>query len=508
MYPEPAIDRPLEFILALWQRNGQTVQDQYLLYSQEALSDDAVNSVDTAFLDQHGVKLDMQQIIPLTENGGQRKKHTVVEGETLSGIAERHHMTLESLLSLNPFWRDNKTQLSIGSQVYLESVGIYTHGQDARYPASAMMLGDGVFAISNQSQGWVDFPVVKVAEAEAGQFTALSPVRYAIDARNEKGQGLHPVQDTEVFSGGIFQSAETPYTLRQIRDGWLYALHPLPESEVWQLEEYKIEQGEFRRVEGHTAQARAKAEPQQPKSHILCATASPYYLAYSVKRWTDRICDFYLTDAQARDNWLRKVDLNESGQHTHRADVATVECAVADVNVEGQDPFAGTCAPLTGEPGKPNDFIHVPPKKTLASFTYQAPSAHGQQIVALDDPLADLSDLYLALLEPVLTTTPDEQTHRKVVLAEAIRSMVRVSIPQDKMPAIQPEQWLDFESALDTCLEYQYQIPVLHTGPDNTLSARLELLNQYKQASLKAQAKLEAMGFFGVEDYVQEYTER
>ncbi|MBD8513390.1 LysM peptidoglycan-binding domain-containing protein [Photobacterium sp. CAU 1568] len=508
MYPEPAIDQPLEFILALWQRNGQTVQDQYLLYSQEALTDDAINSVDTAFLDQHGVKLDMQQIIPLTENGGQRKKHTVVEGETLSGIADHYQMTLESLLSLNPFWRDNKTHLSIGSQVYLESVGIYTHGQDTRYPASAMMLGDGVFAISNQSQGWVDFPVVKVAEAEAGQFTALSPVRYAIDARNEKGQGLHPVQDTEVFSGGIFQSAEIPYTLRQIRDGWLYALHPLPESEAWQLEEYKIEQGEFRRVEGHTAQARAKAEPQQPKSHILCATASPYYLAYSVKRWTDRICDFYLTDAQARDNWLRKVDLNESGQHTHRADVATVECAVADVNVEGLDPFAGTCAPLTGEPGKPNDFIHVPPKKTLASYTYQAPSAHGQQIVALDDPLADLSDLYLALLEPVLTTTPDEQTHRKVVLAEAIRSMVRVSIPQDKMPVIQPEQWLDFESALDTCLEYQYQIPVLHTGPDNTLSARLELLNQYKQASLKAQAKLEAMGFFGVEDYVQEYTER
>lgn len=63
MYPEPAIDQPLEFILALWQRNGQTVQDQYLLYSQEALTDDAINSVDTAFLDQHGVKLDMQQII-------------------------------------------------------------------------------------------------------------------------------------------------------------------------------------------------------------------------------------------------------------------------------------------------------------------------------------------------------------------------------------------------------------------------------------------------------------
>lgn len=169
----------------------------------------------------------------------------MVEGETLSGIADHYQMTLESLLSINPFWRDNKTQLSIGSQVYLESVGIYTHGQDTRYPASAMMLGDGVFAISNQSQGWVDFPVVKVAEAEAGQFTALSPVRYAIDARNEKGQGLHPVQDTEVFSGGIFQSAETPYTLRQIRDGWLYALHPLPESEEWQLEEYKIEQGSF-----------------------------------------------------------------------------------------------------------------------------------------------------------------------------------------------------------------------------------------------------------------------
>ncbi|KKC97971.1 LysM peptidoglycan-binding domain-containing protein [Photobacterium halotolerans] len=507
MYPEPAIDRPLEFILALWQRNGQTVQDQYLLYSQEALTDDVIKSVDTVFLDQHGVKLDMQQIIPLTENGRQRQKHTVAEGETLSGIADQYQMTLETLLSLNPFWRGKETQLSIGSALYLESVGIYNHGQDVAYPAAAMMLADGVFAIS-ASQQRADFPVVKVAEADAGQFTALSPVRYAIDALNEKGQGLHPIQNTEVFSGGIFQSEYTAYTLRQIRDGWLYALRPLPESEAWQLEEYKIEQGEFRRVEGHTAQARAAAEPQPPKSHILCATASLYYLAYSVKRWTDRVCNFYLTDAQARDNWLRKVDLTTSGAHCHRADVAMVECAVADVNVEGQDPFAGTCAPLTGEPGKPNDFIHVPPKKTLASYTYQAPSAHGQQIVALDDPLADLSDLYLALLEPVLTTTPDEQTHRKVVLAEAIRSMVRVSIPQDKMPDIEPEQWVEFESALDVCLEYQYQIPILHTGPDNTLSARLELLNQYKQASLKAQAKLEAMGFFGVEDHVQEYTER
>ncbi|KDM93259.1 LysM peptidoglycan-binding domain-containing protein [Photobacterium galatheae] len=508
MYPEPAVDRPLEYILALWQRNGQVIQDQYLLYSREALSDEAIQSMDTAFLQAHGVRLDMHQMIPLTENSGQRQKHTVAEGETLSEIAEQHQITLETLLALNPYWRGRETKLTIGSSLYLEPVGIYNHGQDVSYPVSAALLGEGVFAIE-PSKTRADFPVVQVAESDGGRFTALSPVRYALDACNAQGQGLHPIPDTETFSGGIFQADDTPYTLRQLRDGWLYALSPVPDSETWTLEEYKIEQGEFRRVIGQTAEARQKAEPGRPKTHILCVSDRPYYLAYAVKRWTDRICDYYLGNAEARDCWLRQVNLNTSGAATHRTDVAQVECYVADVNAQAQERFAGTCAPLSGDVDRPNDFIHIPPKKTLASYTYQAPSAYAQQIVALDDPLADLSDLYLALLEPVLTTTPDEPTHRKVVLAEAIRSMVRVPIPKDKMPEILPEQWVEFESALDVCLEYEYQkVHLPQLGSDNMMPQRLKDLEAYRQASLKAQATLEGMGFFGVEDYVQDYTDR
>ncbi|MDO6707281.1 LysM peptidoglycan-binding domain-containing protein [Photobacterium sp. 1_MG-2023] len=508
MYPEPAVDRPLEYILALWQRNGQVIQDQYLLYSREALSDKAIQSVDTAFLQAHGVRLDMDQIIPLTENSGQRKKHTVVEGETLSEVAEKHQLTFETLLALNPYWRGKETRLTNGIKLYLEPVGIYNHGQDVSYPVSAALLGDGVFAIE-PSKKRADFPVVQVAESDGARLTALSPVRYALDACNAQGQGLHPIPDTETFSGGIFQADDTPYTLRQLRDGWLYALSPVPDSESWTLEEYKIEQGEFRRVIGQTAEARQKAEPGRPKTHILCVSDRPYYLAYAVKRWTDRICDYYLGNAEARDGWLRQVNLNTSGAATHRTDVADVECYVADVNAQAQERFAGTCAPLSGDVDRPNDFIHIPPKKTLASYTYQAPSAYVQQIVALDDPLADLSDLFLALLEPVLITTPDESTHRKVVVAEAIRSMVRVPIPKDKMPEIQPEQWVEFESALDVCLEYEYQkVHLPQLGSDNMMPQRLKDLEACRQASLKAQATLEGMGFFGVEEYVQDYTDR
>ncbi|MGI9949479.1 hypothetical protein [Vibrio hyugaensis] len=110
MNSEPAQTQPLDFILALWKRNGQVVTEQHLLFSREAMDDQAMSAVDAAFLNQHGVKLDMGALVPLTEGGGQRASHKAAQGETLAGVSEQKAMVESDVPSLID---NHKVQLEV-----------------------------------------------------------------------------------------------------------------------------------------------------------------------------------------------------------------------------------------------------------------------------------------------------------------------------------------------------------------------------------------------------------
>ncbi|QUJ69764.1 LysM peptidoglycan-binding domain-containing protein (plasmid) [Photobacterium sp. GJ3] len=498
--------RPVNFILALWKRSGQVITDQYLLYSRNALGNHEIESVDPAFLEQHGVKLDMDQIIPLTGQAGQRQCHVVTQGDTLSSIAEQHQFAVEKLLALNPHWTDQHEQLKPGLPVYLESVSTYNHGHDIIYPASSILLDQGVFAIGDATKK-TDFPVVVVAESQRSQFTALSPIRYAIDTKDETGKGEHPIPDLETFPGGMFKSEQTPYTLRQLRDGWLYVLAQNPETDAWEAREYKVEQGEFRYVAGDTAKERETSEPQPAKPQLLCPSDRPIFLSYAVKRWTQRVQDFYVDNEDARRRVMREVDWNHA---THTAQVALIGDYVADL--DRLSVFDWSSAGQNSQQTQ-SDFVKLIQTKTVQDFCYQLPLACDQFMVALDDPFGDLTDLYLKLLLPTLATTLSDEDHRKTLVAESIRSIVRVSIPKEDLPEIAPKDWVDFERAIDACLEYYYYKDVL--SPQNDPTGDLQALyvgdlEIARQGYIKERVTLTRLGVNeeSLKPYLKEYADR
>lgn len=515
MNPEPATPFGSDFLLALWKRGGQVVSDQYVLYRETALDNDAMSNIDNAFLDQHGVKLDMAQIIPLTETTGQRKKYRVAQGDTLSSIANDNNLSLEQLLTLNPYWHDRRAELEEGDTLFLAPVSVYNHGNDVAYPALSVMMAKGLANASFLARKKSVFPVIKVAQASAETHMAVSLVRYAVDTRDAKGKAEHPIADTKTFPGGVFQSENVPYTLRQLRDGWCYALSQKPNEDTWQLEEYQVTLGELVQFEGDTAEARAKAKGKPTYGHLLCATERQYYLGYSVQRWTDRIADYYTSTPDARDEYLRKLDFASGAQH--EADISQVEDYVSDVNEAQQadHSFSRSSATFDKASQNPSEFLSVLSPKSLLSYTYQVPTGLEQRFIALDDPLGDINDLYLQLLTPLLMTTPDDETHHKVVMAETVRAIARVQIPQDKMPDIQPEQLGEFEHALDISLEYHYflqQMALLKDSPstlaDNQRNAVLSASQDAVQHYEEANATLQKFGFTDVEPYVDEYVER
>ncbi|WP_415674747.1 toxin VasX, partial [Vibrio neptunius] len=178
----------------------------------------------------------MDAIIPLTkgpivEEVSRRAAHQAAQGETLEQIAQQHGVTLETLQTLNPTLP--LSPLDKGAVIYTEPVRVYNHALDVGYPAFTARLSEGLLSIDRIARE-KPFPVVKVATANQSAFAALAPVRYAIDNRNldtlndEVVKGLNPITDTALFPGGVLRSDKLPYTLRQLRDGWLYALSQDP----------------------------------------------------------------------------------------------------------------------------------------------------------------------------------------------------------------------------------------------------------------------------------------
>ncbi|EKH9212714.1 LysM peptidoglycan-binding domain-containing protein [Vibrio parahaemolyticus] len=511
MNSEPAQTQPLDFILALWKRNGQVVTDQHLLFSREAMDDQAMSAVDAAFLNQHGVKLDMGALVPLTEGGGQRASHKAAQGETLADIAQQQGIALDTLQALNPHY--STSPLESGGTVYTEPVGVYNHGLDVGYPAPSLMLGEGLFSIGHVARE-KPFPVVKVASSNLTAFSALAPVRYAIDTResdtldDEVVQGQHPIDDTQTFPGGVLRADHTPYTLRQLRDGWLYALSQDPESQAWSVAEYQVLQGELFRFLGDSAEQRYGAVAEKGQSHLLYQTDRPYFLGYASQRWTQRVQDFYIENEQARTSWLRDI----TGT-THRMAIDHIEAQVADVGDNALAPFHWSCASSAVTEQDEQGLITPLVQRNLNSYQYQVPTLCPHHFVALDDPLGDLTDLYLRLAQSVLPTLQDDEQHRKTVVAEAIRALVRISFPPETFEGVPSTQWIEVEQDIDTCLEYHYYQARLKQADSASGAAKAAIAAEADHVTLAypaAKARLEGHGIAPalLQSRLKEYNER
>lgn len=244
----------------------------------------------------------------------------------------------------------------------------------------------------------------------------IFPVRYAIDEAPEQAGAPAPHPMAEQWQGPGYPSIETrDYTLRQLRDGWLY---------VWVDEEGEQRIDEYR-VEGATF----NGEP-----HLTYSTCTPIAMAYSSVQWTERIHEHMLESADARQRLMRPVDLMAAMSGTgdgallsaHVGPLTQLAEHVADITPDGAvDGFTSTTVSTvereeSAEASEDSDeegiyqLLAVKPEITQDSVLAEVDKHDEAVFVALDDDLGIVNDLTMALLgrQLELEAFLDEHGHR------------------------------------------------------------------------------------------------
>lgn len=246
---------------------------------------------------------------------------------------------------------------------------------------------------------------------------ALFPVRYAIDEAPEQAGAPAPHPIAEQWQGPEYPSIETrSYTLRQLRDGWLYVW--VEEDGEPRIDEYRIEGATF------------NGEP-----HLTYSTCTPIALAYSSVQWTERICEHMLENASARQRLMRPLDLMAALSATadgtslsaHVGPVTHLAEYVADITPNGAvGNFTSTTvstverevATDSSEGGDEEEAIYqllaVKSEITQDSVLAEVEKHDEALFVALDDDLGIVNDLTMALLgrQLELEAFLDEHGHR------------------------------------------------------------------------------------------------
>lgn len=272
----------------------------------------------------------------------------------------------------------------------------------------------------------------------------IIPVRYAFDDNDENGQQLHPIPGNNKQWQGRFKSKQRHYTLRQLRDGWLYVYDSTDKT----LHEYQVEGSKFIKIDWSSDEANKPANERgtkgESKSCLIYPAKNTLYMTFAHQRWTWRLCEHMRSHAPNRSIWMRKVDLpkfHSTLTHPHAGLSSELANCVVDVgaNKLAESIFDNTCTPLTPVQGEKDDFKHVADKTACSDLDYLAdlPVQDCGMFIALDDPLADVSDLFLPLSDEVMlrsTVSQDEENSHKLQMAELTRTLGRVRVDSEDLP--------------------------------------------------------------------------
>ncbi|WP_053164468.1 toxin VasX [Pseudomonas sp. P1.8] len=258
---------------------------------------------------------------------------------------------------------------------------------------------------SNAPMGMGQCPL-KLAEV------AIFPVRYALDeSPSAKGshQGPHALPAGWSRPPPALQTRS--YTLRQLRDGWLYVWNSVDQT----FHEYQIHGEHFTRHPWTDVQLHqdVRHNPGETHPYLLYPRRSQLRLAYSPVQWTWRLCELMRNSATAHSRWMRSLDLPgfcRTGEVAHGGLITELGNSVADILVYGATPpgFTSTLLPTTAtEPGAPFKAAFEE-----ALVRGRVPEQDTALFIALDDPLALIDDLTMNLTGRLLEQSRFESLHQ------------------------------------------------------------------------------------------------
>ncbi|HDI3207818.1 TPA: hypothetical protein PMB08_003313 [Vibrio cholerae] len=293
----------------------------------------------------------------------------------------------------------------------------------------------------------------------------IIPVRYAFDVYDDQGQALHPLPKADRQWKGQFSIKQRSYTLRQLRDGWLYVYDETAKT----LHEYEVVGCKLTKIDWSDDEANKPTHERgskgESKSCLLYPAQHTLSIGYAHQRWTWRVCEHMRSNTSSRHAVMRKVSLKQfesNGTHPHAHFAQYLEDYVADiVTPTEQDIFKDTCTPLL--PGEKSEeavngteFKFVADKAVVGSSDYlqDLPEQNCGLFVALNDPLADVSDLFVTFTTQVAKRAEavgDETQQHKMQMAELTRTLGRIRLEEKEIPDFvkqDPIRILELERAI------------------------------------------------------------
>ncbi|MGN5152378.1 toxin VasX [Aeromonas enteropelogenes] len=253
---------------------------------------------------------------------------------------------------------------------------------------------------------------------------ALVPVRYALDEPFEAPASQpHPLPVKD-FKGPLALKAN-PYTLRQLRDGWLYVF----DEKTKMLDEYEVKGSQFIH------------ESKGSKGHLLYPANHKVAIAFSHQRWTERLKKAYGEQSSLRSKGMRSFNLlslasKMGGAHAGLLDLLSTH--VADMGLPNEG-FVGSCAPLKAPPGvEPGLLWRDKPAGSPDASKAGIPDLKSALVVALDDLISDMHDVTERLSDIILRYEHpfnDDNSRHRWTMAGITEMLALPALDDNTLPA-------------------------------------------------------------------------
>ena len=235
----------------------------------------------------------------------------------------------------------------------------------------------------------------EIAEEEALRFVV---VRYAID--QVENENVKPFGLPLDWKGkGAAKLIKAGYTLRQLRDGWLYVYDAAKKT----LDEYHIKGTEltyYKLSEEEDSNSAERGTPQPSTRYLTYATGSQLSISFSPHRWTWALFLTFLADPSCHTKYMQYIDLKKDSVSLHSANIAQLS-EVGDIEktaVEDDrfiDSGVLTQAPKTELEGTEEGPLEIKPVAAISDFIF-SPSVHQPvMFVAINDSLGEIKDMAL-----------------------------------------------------------------------------------------------------------------
>ena len=268
-----------------------------------------------------------------------------------------------------------------------------------------------------------------------GPDIAIVPVRYALDRSrfDIDSEALKPLPKDGVWVQ-LPALHTRGYTLRQLYDGYVYVFDETADT----FHEYAVSAADATLTPIARAGASPAADMPPPRSYLSYPRTHRLRLGFSSRPWSPRLCEQMRASPEHRARWMTALDLSSYSQtmaEPGTLPLRRIAEAVADIdtqNVAHDGRFDDSCVPTTE--GAADEPL-CSPAGLDAHWLGSVPDQDSALLIALDDPLAVLTDLGLQLAadQAALQAWQDLHAH-KTQMAQVVTNLCASSDRADQLP--------------------------------------------------------------------------